>query len=109
MDYKELKSEIRCQLCEEDLWGQLAEEASELAQAAEKMRRITSGRNLPACSREEAIANLYEEMGDIDLVLAVLDGYIDICAMGDVMFANYEYKLQRWHDRLEQESNGGNK
>ena len=39
--------ELRGMLTPADLWGQLAEEASELAQAALKMQRLELGNNPP--------------------------------------------------------------
>ena len=44
---------------------QLAEEATELAQAALKMFRILDGRNPTPVTPEEGMANLYEEISDV--------------------------------------------
>ena len=63
---------IRKQLPEEVLYAQLAEEASELAQAALKMYRILDGRNPPRCRLSEARADLLEEIADVINCLQML-------------------------------------
>ena len=64
-----------------DLWGQLAEEASELAQAALKMQRLELGNNPPRKTTQECINNVIEEHSDVDFC----------------------FKLLRWDDNKEME------
>nr|DAG20119.1 MAG TPA: hypothetical protein [Caudoviricetes sp.] len=81
--------------------AQLAEEASELAQAALKLRRALDGTSPTPKSVAECEANLIEEWADVDLSLR--------CALETDYF--YEYrtkveqmelkKLDRWLSRLE--------
>lgn len=52
-------------LTEEDLLCQLAEEASELSQAALKLRRAITHTNPTPVSESDAEANLIEEMADV--------------------------------------------
>ena len=84
-----------------EILAQLAEEASELAQASLKLRRALDGTNMTPKSVEECEANLIEEWADVDLSLR--------CALECNYF--YEYrtkveqielkKLDRWLSRLE--------
>ncbi len=53
-------------------WGQLAEEASELSQAALKMQRLYMPVNKPRKTYEECINNVYEEIADILVSLDVI-------------------------------------
>ena len=88
-----------------EILAQLAEEASELAQAALKLRRALDGTNPTPKSVEECEANLIEEWADVDLSLR--------CELGTDYF--YEYrtkveqmelkKLDRWLSRLEAKEN----
>lgn len=50
---------------EEAMWMQLAEEASELSQAAAKMARYLHGTNPVAKSEVEIRANIIEEYADV--------------------------------------------
>ena len=90
---------IRDQLPDEELLAQLAEEASELAKAALKMRRVLDGRNPTPVRMSEAWANLQEEIADVLLCLQVLDINTD----------ETEYqvtigeKLNRWASRLSED------
>lgn len=90
---------IRDQLPDEELLAQLAEEASELAKAALKMRRVLDGRNPTPVRMSEAWANLQEEIADVLLCLQVLDINTD----------EMEYqvtigeKLNRWANRLSED------
>lgn len=74
--------ELRGMLTSADLWGQLAEEASELAQAALKMQRLELGNNPPRKTPQECINNVIEEHSD-------------------VVFC---FKLLRWDDNKEMEA-----
>ena len=59
-------------LPEEELLAQLAEECSEAAKAALKLRRARDGVNPTPVSEEEAFGNLVEELADIYLCSIVL-------------------------------------
>lgn len=97
------KEYILEQLPEEVLYTQLAEEATELAQAALKMYRIIDGRNPPRCRLSEARANLLEEIADVINCLQML--YISPNA------SDYQetirQKIIRWAGHLREE--GGRK
>lgn len=88
---------IREHLSQEELLCQLAEEASELVQAALKVVRILNGNNPTPVSEQEAYKNLSEEIVDISVCLAVL-GFCKIDPEGDTRF---DKKLNRWCERLE--------
>lgn len=76
-----------------DLYNQLAEEASELAQAANKMVRVLRGTNPTPKTFEEVSANISEEFSDLVLVAKLLGIEVD--------WLITEYKLYRWRKRLE--------
>lgn len=84
---------IHEKISEADLYGQLAEEAAELAQAASKMERVLRGTNPTPKSKEEVMKNLIEEYTDLLLVS-------DILGIGKSEYV-YTYKLGRWKRRLE--------
>lgn len=68
---------------------QLAEECTELAQAALKLARILREENPTPVTREEARAALQEEKGDV-MVCLYVHGNVGV---------NYA-KLKRWEDRI---------
>lgn len=88
-----------------EILAQLAEEASELAQAALKLRRALDGTNPTPKSVAECEANLIEEWADVDLSLRN--------ALGTDYFYKYRTeveeielkKLDRWLSRLEAKEN----
>jgi len=89
---------IREKLPQEELLAQLAEECSELAKAALKLRRVYDGKNPTPVKRSEAYKNLLEEIADISLCLEVLNLNTPM-----VMFEvqkTMNMKLQRWYMRL---------
>ena len=90
---------IRENLSEEELLCQLAEEASELAQAALKLRRVYDGTNPTPTTSEKAYNNLHEEIADVKLLLKVLglDGPNDRAKHAHIA----QLKLTRWARRLE--------
>lgn len=93
---------IREQLDEAEILAQLAEECTELAQAALKLRRIHDGRNPTPVKLSEAYANMAEEIGDVKLCLRVLGYHLDdpgYDIAGD-------RKLDRWCGRLRDRENG---
>lgn len=80
-------------LTEEELLAQLAEECSEAAKAALKLRCARDGVNPTPVSEEEAFSNLVEELDD--------DDPCNMCdAVGDRMVEIMEQKLARWKYRL---------
>lgn len=82
-----------------ELLAQLAEEATELAQAALKLRRVYSGMNPTPITEKKALENLAEELSDISTCLCVL-GY-DNAELSEVVNQIGQMKLKRWADRLE--------
>lgn len=83
-----------------DLYEQLAEEAAELAQAANKMARVLRGTNPTPKTEEEARNNLIEEYTDVVSVgTNILDIHPD-WLIGD-------YKLYRWRNRIERNDLNG--
>lgn len=87
---------IKCKMGEAELLAQLAEEASELAQAALKLRRVIDGKNPTPVKYEDALENFLEEVADVDLILAILGLDESFLAELERMTA----KLTRWVDRL---------
>lgn len=77
-----------------DLYDQLAEEAAELAQAANKMARVLRGTNPTPKTEVEVRNNLIEEYTDVvNVGTNILDIHPD-WLIGD-------YKLYRWRNRIE--------
>ena len=90
---------ISWMLGEEELLCQLAEEASELAQAALKLRRCITGKNPTPVTPMQAEANLVEELADVQLVTEVLNRGKRIQKQIDSIA---ESKLDRWSQRIEE-------
>jgi NTP pyrophosphatase (non-canonical NTP hydrolase) len=81
-----------------ELLCQLAEEATELAQAALKYRRtLESMVNPTVIESGAAIDNLLEEAADVLLCMEVLD----LDSLVDVIEGIEEKKLERWKKRLQ--------
>lgn len=73
---------------------QLAEEASELAQACLKLIRVMDG-DSPA--PEQAVRdNLIEEMADVSVCMTALQDIAPLSQVGEII----NQKAQRWEDRL---------
>jgi NTP pyrophosphatase (non-canonical NTP hydrolase) len=88
---------IRERVPKEELLALLAEEATELAQAALKLRRVYNGVNPTPVKHDEAYQHLKEEIADVRLVIDVLGvgkDHMERC----MIQAN---KLSRWVKRLE--------
>ena len=85
----------------------LAEECTELAHAALKMRRVIDRSASPTpVSTRDAENHLREEVSDVLTCLLVIGEYIDILEpSGSVRQIIYD-KLERWHDRLDRRNNG---
>ena len=81
-------------LPEETRLIQLAEEASELAQACLKLVRVMDG-DSPA--PEQAVRdNLIEEMADVSVCMTSLQDIAPLAQVGEII----TQKAQRWEDRL---------
>lgn len=93
---------IRDQIPEEELLAQLAEEATELAHAALKMRRVVDGKNPTPVRLSEAWANLQEEISDVFLCLTVLE----INPVDQEYLVSMQKKLDRWVGRLREKEDG---
>lgn len=83
----------------EELLAGLAEECSELAQAALKLRRVFNGTNPTPITEDEAIERLYEEIADVKLYASLLD--INPQYISSVM----QKKKARWEQRLYEKEN----
>lgn len=88
-----------------DLLCQLAEEASELAQAALKLKRAMEGTNPTPRSVEECVANVDEEIADVSLLILQLGYNQPEHVITQLRIA--EQKEERWLKRLEEAERGG--
>ena len=86
---------IQRELPPEELFAQLAEEATELAQAALKLRRIYDGKNPTPKSFAEAVEDLVEEIADVRVCLRVLNSEHPLG-----IEAKMDAKIVRWYNRL---------
>lgn len=89
------KKEIRDFLPTWELLAQLAEEASELSQAALKLRRCLDDLNPTRTTFNEALANLHEEWADVLLVMRII-GMMDEGIVYHIM----QEKHDRWLNHL---------
>ena len=78
-----------------ELLAQLAEEATELAHAALKLRRVMDKRNPTPVCFEDALENLTEEMADVLLCMDQLN-LTDAEEIEEIKSS----KLDRWISRL---------
>ncbi|MCD8008140.1 MAG: hypothetical protein LUF68_04290 [Clostridiales bacterium] len=90
--------DIKDYLSEAEILAQLAEEASELAQAALKLRRALDGTNPTPVSEDEARAQLREEYADVQNCIYLLFDQHDL----DTVAAWQRVKMPRWLKRLEE-------
>ena len=91
----DIKSKIP--VCE--LLAGLAEECSELAQAALKLRRCYDGTNPTPADPDKQYECFLEEIGDVEL-------YLDQLSINRTVIADYKkMKLERWQKRLEDKGN----
>nr|DAQ54702.1 MAG TPA: triphosphate pyrophosphohydrolase [Caudoviricetes sp.] len=86
-----------------EILAQLAEEASELAQAALKLRRALDGTNPTPKSVEECRKALEEEYADVVNCIIALEFFND-AAFSRMLMMRYE-KEARWISRLEEKEN----
>lgn len=96
---KESIDKIKWMLPDEEILAQLAEEASEVAQAALKLRRAMTGINPTPKSLKDCVASLHSELGDLRNCLTVL-GYTEMTVQRKIDAGRVE-KLDRWAQRLE--------
>jgi hypothetical protein len=82
-----------------ELLAQLAEEAAELAHAALKLRRVYDGTNPTPTNLLNALANLHEEIADVQLLLEVLE--LDDPRHQEHRAGIKKEKAARWTDRLQ--------
>lgn len=82
------------------LLEQLAEESAELAQAALKMARKIRNETPTPKSHADCVANLQEEIADVELCISILPAALnDPAEVGRTMSA----KHRRWNERLHDE------
>lgn len=99
------KREFICdELGEEELLMQLAEECSELSQAALKLRRALNKKNPTPISVEDASKNLLEEYLDVEMVIEIMHqkngfGYLRLNNLDDLI-EEHDKKLDRWIGRI---------
>ena len=87
-----------------EILAQLAEEASELSQAALKLRRALDGKNPTPKSVEECEANLLEEVADVKVALGAYVEDAKPCVRAVVteeIGKTADRKLDRWLSRLQ--------
>lgn len=77
-----------------ELLAGLAEECSELAQAALKLRRVYDGTNPTPMKEEDAIERFYEEIADVRLYLEQIS--LPQSYINEIMLE----KQRRWENRL---------
>ncbi len=94
-----------------EILAQLAEEASELAQAALKLRRALDGTNPTPKSVAECEANLMEEFADVtNAIDALFDSWFGANIKSESEFWDAEREIEdakykRWLSRLEEKEN----
>lgn len=101
---------IASRLSKEDILCQLAEEASELAQAALKLRRAMTQTNPTPITVGEAVDTLHEECGDVVgsfQVWAKKNNLDD--EIYDTLDESIESKFSRWAKRLREKEDGDDK
>jgi NTP pyrophosphatase (non-canonical NTP hydrolase) len=96
--------EVTDYLSPPELLAQLAEEAAELSQAALKLRRAMTGYNPTPVTVDDAVANLIEEVADVNSVLSFLLSDGDIAEMEEIK----QRKHKRWLNRLEEHRHNEN-
>ena len=99
MTQQDAINELRRMLPTEDILCQLAEECSELAQAALKLRRTMSVTNPARKTRAEAFDALIEETADVLVCLRTLQATADNGYCIDVLIAE---KMERWRNHLKE-------
>jgi NTP pyrophosphatase (non-canonical NTP hydrolase) len=93
---KDARTYIKDRLSQEELLAQLAEEATELAHAALKLRRALDGTNPTPVHLPTAFEHIREEVADVQLLVQLLGLNNDPELIEDIM----SMKLLRWQKRL---------
>lgn len=93
---------VREHLSRVSQFGQLVQEATELAHAAAKMQRILIDENPTPVTEKEAVANVVEEICDLYNALEVLK--LDVNIRYDQI---RKKKMARWVDRIKKKEGGG--
>ena len=94
-EVSEMMASIKKKIPVCELMAGLAEEASELAQAALKLRRVWDQTNPTPKKEEEAVEDLFEEIGDVYL-------YVKMIGVPEYSIKEKAVtKLNRWSKRLE--------
>lgn len=96
-------------LSEGDILCQIAEEASELAKAALKLKRAIEGTNPTPVTKKEAIENLVEEIADINLCIDIIETKFDDGFPLDLEIETIIIKADRWCKRLKSAKGGASK
>ena len=93
---------IVSKLSADEILCQVAEEASEFAQAALKLRRAINGTNPTPKTVEEAFTNYIEEMGDCSVAERAYFQATreDTEWVGEVLSGMIREKTARWAERL---------
>lgn len=90
---------IRDRISDAELCVMVAEEASEVAQAALKLHRVLDGTNPTPTNKASAVSKLGQEVDDLMIALTALR-YTD--EPKDTMSLYQHNKLDRWIKRLEE-------
>lgn len=96
MKLENAKAYIKDRLPQEELLAQLAEEASELAHAALKLRRALDGTNPTPVDFPTASSAIREEVADVTLLVQLLGLDSDPGELRAMM----DHKTLRWQSRL---------
>ena len=91
---RKMNNTIRSKVPITEILAGLAEECSELAQAALKLRRVYDQTNPTPVTEDWAMERLYEEMADVKLYCSMLN--VNARYISDVMMK----KEKRWEERL---------
>lgn len=102
MDENNQRAYIALSLGITEILCQLAEESSELAQAALKLRRAATGINPTPIMEREAVSALLEEYADVENCMELLITANQRSAVKDIQNA----KRERWVYRLEESYDG---
>jgi NTP pyrophosphatase (non-canonical NTP hydrolase) len=99
MESGEMVRLIREKIPMTELMAGLAEEASELAQAALKLRRVWTQTNPTPKREDDAQDDLFEEIADVFLYLEMIG--IQPNFPGELITGIKKQKIERWAKRLE--------
>ena len=105
---------IAQKLSREDILCQLAEEASELSQAALKLRRAITGTNPTPVSESTATDDLFEELADVAVAeeayfASISDNYRQREGLEDLVGCIAKDKGKRWVQRLKEKEDSNDK